>query len=103
MARYIKLNGKKDIQDGTIESINVAAVRAVGHADGEYLGIDEAKLNLDYATAILYSGSLQISVDRTVADGVSISFPYILLRDTVNSKVYKLTTENGTLTTQEVV
>ena len=88
---HTRINGRQ-IQDNVLYDTHVNAAAA----------IQETKLALDFTTASLYTGSLRTDVNRTVADGVTISFPYIHLRDTVNGKTYKLYLENGTVVTVEV-
>ena len=85
------LNGNQ-IQDAIIVDSHVKSDAAIA----------ESKLALDYATTALNTRAVLTDADRTVADGINVSFPYILLRDTVNGKTYKLTTQNGTLVTEEV-
>jgi hypothetical protein len=97
-----KIRGTKQIQDGTIEDAQLAGKRLDANPKGLYNGISEDKLNLSVPTAVIMASSLVVDGNRTVVDGTKISFPAIYLRDTVNGKTYKLTTNNGTLVTQEV-
>lgn len=90
-----KINGNQ-VQDETLKENHISPKYS------GYDGIPEAKLDLDVPTATLNDNAVLINADRTVEDGINVSFPYILLRDTVNGKTYRLHTENGTLVTTEV-
>jgi len=65
-------------------------------------GIKESKLALDHATSDLFTESLRIDQDRTVASGVNIRVNWLILIDQITGKHYKLTIENGEILLSEV-
>ena len=59
--------------------------------------IQEVKLALDYSTISLYDNSVRIDSNRTIAEGIDVTFPMTgrLVKDAVNGKTYRETFENG--------
>lgn len=65
--------------------------------------IQESKLDLAHSTTDLFNNSIRTDESRTVADGVNIVLPYLILKDTVLADTYwKVTAENGELLLTQV-
>lgn len=88
------IHGTNNIKAGTITDQSIS----------DTAGIKEFKLDLTYSTQDLYDKSVRIDEDREIQEGITVTFPAtgFIIKDSVNGKSYRITSQNGVLVAQEV-